>query len=93
MADLEGSAPLLGGAYGCVLVSGLREVERLSHPDERGATVAVFYALTYLGFALPYLLGAFGGGIPALVGAIAVALLCLVVVSVAGRRPLVPADA
>ncbi len=87
------SAPLLGGAYGCVLVSGLREVERLSHPDERGATVAVFYALTYLGFALPYLLGAFGGGIPALVGAIAVALLCLVVVSVAGRRPLVPADA
>ncbi|WP_170286201.1 MFS transporter [Nocardioides rubriscoriae] len=81
-------APILGGAYGCVLVSGLRETERLSHPDERGATVAVFYALTYLGFALPYLLGAFGGGVPALVGAIGAIALSLVVVSVAGRRPL-----
>jgi MFS family permease len=80
-------APLLGGAYGCVLVSGLRETERLSLPDERGATIAVFYALTYLGFGFPYLLGAFGGGIPALLGAMAVVVLCLVTVSVAGRRP------
>ncbi|MFB9313939.1 MFS transporter [Nocardioides plantarum] len=80
-------APLLGGAYGCVLVSGLRETERLSAPHERGATVAVFYALTYLGFGLPYLLGAFGGGIPALLGAMAVVVLSLVTVSVAGRRP------
>ncbi|MDO9456798.1 MFS transporter [Nocardioides sp.] len=82
------SAPVLGGAYGCVLVSGLRETERLSRPDERGATVAVFYALTYLGFAVPYVLGAFGGGIPALAGAVVVGIGCLVVVTVAGRRPL-----
>ncbi len=82
------SGPVLGGAYGCVLVSGLRETERLAHPDERGATIAVFYALTYAGFAVPYVLGALGGGVPALVAAIVAAVLCLVVVSVAGRRPL-----
>lgn len=79
--------PILGAGYGCVLVSGLRETERLSPPDERGATVAVFYALTYLGFGLPYMLGAFGGGIPALVGAMVAIGLCLLTVSVAGRRP------
>jgi MFS family permease len=48
----------LGAAYGLCLVSGLRESERLAHPDERGATLAVFYALTYVGFAAPYLLAA-----------------------------------
>lgn len=81
------SAPVLGAGYGCVLVSGLRETERLSAPDERGATVAVFYALTYVGFALPYLLGAIGGGIPALLVAGVVAAVCLATVTVAGRRP------
>ncbi len=83
------AGPVLGGAYGCVLVSGLRETERIAHPDERGATVAVFYALTYVGFAFPYLLGAFGGGIPALLVAAVVVVACLVTVSVAGRRPVV----
>lgn len=78
--------PILGAAYGCVLVSGLRETERLSALDERGATVAVFYALTYLGFAFPYVLGALGGGIPALIAAGGVAAVCLVVVTLAGAR-------
>ena len=49
--------------------------------------MAVFYALTYVGFAAPYLLGALGGGIPALVVALVLAALCLVTVTVAGRRP------
>ncbi|WP_139983876.1 MFS transporter [Nocardioides litoris] len=84
---LLAAAPLLGCAYGCVLVSGLRETERVAAPDERGATVAVFYALTYLGFAFPYALGAIGGDVGALVVALAVAAVCLAVVSVAGRRP------
>ncbi|QCW51448.1 MFS transporter [Nocardioides dongxiaopingii] len=79
------AGPVLGAGYGMVLVSGLRETERLSAPDERGATVAVFYALTYLGFAAPYALGAFGGGAAALAGAGVVAVGCLVVVSL-GRR-------
>ena len=37
------------------LVSGLRETERLAPDDERGASIAVFLALTYLGFGAPYL--------------------------------------
>jgi MFS family permease len=55
------AAPVFGAGYGCCLVSGLRETERLSPPDQRGATVAIFYALTYLGFAAPYLLGSAAG--------------------------------
>lgn len=49
-------AVLMGGGYGILLVSGLREVERLAAPGELAGLVAVFYALTYLGFAGPYLL-------------------------------------
>ncbi|MCH6166344.1 MFS transporter [Pseudonocardia alaniniphila] len=43
----------LGGAYGLLLVSGLRRVEDLAHPDDRAAVNAFFYALTYVGFAAP----------------------------------------
>ncbi|MDQ4051615.1 MAG: MFS transporter [Actinomycetota bacterium] len=84
------SGPLLGAGYGCCLVSGLRETERLAAPDERGATVAVFYALTYVGFAAPYVLGGLAVGIGArgaLLCAATAACACLVVVS-AVRRPL-----
>jgi hypothetical protein len=44
----------LGGAYGLLLVSGLSEVETLAHPHDRAAVNAVFYALTYIGFAAPF---------------------------------------
>ena len=83
------AGPVFGAAYGCGLVSGLREVERLAPPDERGAVVAVFYALTYLGFFAPYLLGAVAGlGLGAdgaLVVAVVVAVASLVTVTAAGR--------
>jgi predicted MFS family arabinose efflux permease len=84
------AGPVLGAGYGCCLVSGLRETERLSPPDQRGATVAVFYALTYLGFAAPYVLGGLadlGPGVRELgnSGALgltaAAALVCLVIVT------------
>ena len=55
------AAPVFGVGYGCCLVSGLRETERLSPADQRGATIAIFYALTYLGFAAPYVLGGLAG--------------------------------
>jgi len=51
----------LGAGYGMCLVSGLRETERLASPSERGATVAVYYALTYLGFSVPYLVSVLAG--------------------------------
>ncbi|MGI9157382.1 MAG: MFS transporter [Marmoricola sp.] len=76
---------VFGAAYGCCLVSGLRETERLSSVEERGATVAVFYALTYVGFAAPYVLGALvdlGAGLRgAMLAAAAAAVLSLVLVS------------
>ena len=50
-----GSA-VLGGGYGVCLVGGLLEVQRIAGPDELAGLNAVFYALTYVGFALPILL-------------------------------------
>lgn len=53
-------AVLLGSGYGMLMVSGLREVERLAGPDELGGLAAVFYALIYVGFGAPYLLAVLG---------------------------------
>ncbi|MCL3819196.1 MFS transporter [Aeromicrobium wangtongii] len=49
------TAVLLGIGYGLVLVGGLTTVERLAHPDDLGTLNAIFYSLTYLGFAAPLL--------------------------------------
>lgn len=58
------AAVLLGLAYGLCLVSGLRQAEHLASPDERGAVIACYYAMAYLGFVAPYL----AAGLGALVG-------------------------
>ena len=42
-----------GASYGFCLVSGLLETHRLADPAELAALTAVFYALTYVGFAGP----------------------------------------
>ncbi len=47
------AAMLLGAGYGTCLVSGLLEVQRASHPEALARVTAVFYALTYVGFAAP----------------------------------------
>jgi predicted MFS family arabinose efflux permease len=47
---------ILGSAYGMTLVAGLVEIHRLADPSALGGLTAAFYALTYLGFAAPYLL-------------------------------------
>jgi predicted MFS family arabinose efflux permease len=49
------AAAVLGLSYGLCLVSGLRQAEHLAAPDERGAVLACYYAVAYLGFAAPYL--------------------------------------
>jgi MFS family permease len=54
------AAVLLGLAYGLCLVSGLRQAEYMASPDERGAVIACYYALAYLGFAVPYLAAGLG---------------------------------
>src|SRR3954447_11531251 len=76
----------LGCAYGLILVGGLRETERLARPDERAATIAVFLALTYAGFALPYLVSALGGDAAALALLAAVMAACLALTFAAAQR-------
>jgi MFS family permease len=49
-------AILLGCAYGLCLVAGLLEVQRIADESEVAGLTAAYYALTYLGFAVPYLL-------------------------------------
>jgi hypothetical protein len=50
------TAVLLGGAYGLTLVAGLVEIQRLADTRALAGLTAIYYALTYLGFAAPYLL-------------------------------------
>ncbi len=86
------AAAVLGAGYGMALVSGLQEVQRIARPDDLAGLTAVFYALTYLGFAVPALLAlavqtwpaAIGYPILFLIGA-AVAVVSLVLVAVNGR--------
>jgi len=47
---------VLGCAYGLCLVAGLVEVQRLADARAAGGLTAIYYTLTYLGFASPYLL-------------------------------------
>ncbi|MEJ7636136.1 MFS transporter [Aeromicrobium sp.] len=49
------AAVLLGAAYGLILVGGLTTIEGLAHPEDLGTLNAVFYSLTYIGFAAPLL--------------------------------------
>lgn len=47
------AAVVLGCGYGMALVSGLQEIQRIAGPDDLAGLTAVFYSLTYLGFAMP----------------------------------------
>ncbi len=49
------AALLLGVGYGGTLLAGLRIVESMTTPRDRGYATAVFYVLAYLGFAAPLL--------------------------------------
>lgn len=50
------AAAALGAAYGLALAAGLTATQWLAAPEARGALVATFYAVTYLGFAAPVVL-------------------------------------
>jgi len=54
------AAVFLGLAYGLCLVSGLRQAEQMASADQRGAVIACYYAVAYLGFAVPYLVDGLG---------------------------------
>jgi hypothetical protein len=87
------ASAVLGAGYGVCLVGGLLEVQRIAGPDELAGLNAAFYALTYVGFALPIVLAElarFTSFTVLLLGLTGLAVVCLAVVATSarpGRRP------
>lgn len=84
-------ALLLGAGYGLAMVSGLLEIQRIAGPRDLAGLTAVFYSVTYLGFAAPavmaVLASAAGVSYEVMFGFGAVmALVCLAVVVISHRR-------
>jgi hypothetical protein len=67
------SAIVLGSAYGLCMTAGLVEVQRLAAPAALAQTTAIYYVLTYIGFAAPLLFAvaapAAGYAVPLLIAA------------------------
>jgi hypothetical protein len=64
-------------------------VQRIAAPGELAGLTAVFYALTYVGFALPIVLAElarFASFTALLLGLTGLAVACLAVVAVGARR-------
>lgn len=85
------AAVVLGFGYGMALISGLLEVQRIAGPDDLAGLTAVFYTLTYLGFASPAVMSWIterfpSVGYPEMFGfGIAMTVLGAVIVTVANR--------
>lgn len=69
------AALVLGAGYGCCQVCGLLEVQRLAHADDLAGLTAVYQAISYLGFAAPFLLAATQHAVPASVPLLVLAVL------------------
>ena len=84
------AAVTLGCGYGLCLVAGLLETQRVAPPRELAGLTAVYYSLTYLGFAAPVVLAGLAALVPywALLVVLAVlAALTLLLVRRAAARP------
>jgi hypothetical protein len=53
---LAATAPLLGAGGGLCLAAGLTLTGRLAAPTRRGALTALFLAIAYIGFAVPFVM-------------------------------------
>ncbi|MDL9937504.1 MFS transporter [Gordonia sp. ABSL1-1] len=85
------AAAVLGCGYGMALIAGLLEVQRIAGPDDLAGLTAVFYGLTYLGFAVPAVLAWISQtwssiGYPAMFGFGAVAAVVCLAVTIAGHH-------
>jgi len=82
-------AVLVGIGYGLVMTSGLTEVGARVPQDARGTAVGLYYVLTYVGFALPFIhatLAKRWGDAPTLRAAAVVALASLLARALASVR-------
>jgi predicted MFS family arabinose efflux permease len=50
------AAAVLGAAYGVTQFAGLADIQRVAEPARLGVATSAYQALSYLGFAVPYLL-------------------------------------
>ena len=57
--------PLLGSGGGLCLAAGLTLTARLAAPTRRGALTALFLAIAYLGFAVPFVMAVARAGLHA----------------------------
>ncbi len=76
-------------AYGFCLVAGLLETQRIADPSELAGLTAVYYSLTYVGFAVPIVLAELAHGVSYAVLLLAMAALALITlgtVVINGRR-------
>lgn len=89
------AAILLGCAFGVCMLSGLIEVQAMAGPHNLAGLTGLYYALTYLGFALPALLSWLAlrlSIVDLLYGVVVAVLICAVITAVgairgAGRPP------
>lgn len=87
------AAAALGAGYGMAMLAGLQEIQRIAGPDDLAGLTAVFYSVSYLGFAVPAALAFLSQRVPGLLsypvmfgaGSLA-ALGCLTVVALGARR-------
>ena len=86
------TAPLLGSGGGLCLAAGLTLTARLAAPTRRGALTALFLAIAYLGFAVPFLMAVAAGAtspvVPLAVAAGLTAVLAVRLLPVARRGQL-----
>jgi MFS family permease len=86
------TAPLLGSGGGLCLAAGLVLTARLAAPTRRGALTALFLAIAYLGFAVPFgmavIAHATSSPTPLAVAGVATGLLALRLLPVARSRRL-----
>ena len=86
------TAPLVGSGGGLCLAAGLTLTARLAAPSRRGALTALFLAIAYLGFAVPFLMAviarATSSATPLAIAAVVTAVLALRLLPVARSRRL-----
>ncbi|TFV91456.1 MFS transporter [Blastococcus sp. CT_GayMR16] len=86
---LIAAAPLLGSGGGLCLAAGLTLTARLAAPTRRGALTALFLAIAYLGFAVPFVMAvvarATSSTVPLAAAAVLTAVLSVRLLPVAGR--------
>ena len=74
-------ALLVGAGYGLIMTTGLIEVSERASKQARGTIVGIYYVLTYLGFALPFVHATLArrlGDATTLLAAAVTAIICLV---------------